>query len=83
MKKHVVNFLKIAIPIAIIAWLLSNVPPDQIEQLRSRPKDWGRLGAAFAIAFTAVCITFVRWFLLVRTIDMPFRLRDAFRLGFL
>jgi uncharacterized membrane protein YbhN (UPF0104 family) len=30
-----------------------------------------------------VMVTFVRWYLLVRALELPFRLRDAFRLGFL
>jgi hypothetical protein len=30
----------------------------------------------------SVCATFVRWYLLVRALDLPFRLADAFRLSF-
>ena len=83
MKRYLIGFLKIAIPLGIIVWLLANVEPDQFEKLRERPKDWRLLAAAFGISFLAICITFVRWYLLVRTINLPFRLRDAFRLGFL
>lgn len=83
MKRYLIGFLKIAIPLGIIAWLLASVEPQQLEQLRDRPKNWSLLMSAFGLSFLAICITFVRWYLLVRAIDLPFRLRDAFRLGFL
>lgn len=83
MKKTIITLLKILLPLAIIAWLLASVDPRDLQLLRERPKDWGILGLAFTVAMLAVCITFVRWYLLVRTLHIPFRLRDAFRLGFL
>ena len=83
MKRYLIGFLKIAIPLGIILWLLSNVEPEQLKALRDRPKNWTLLAAAFGLSFVALCITFLRWYLLVRTINLPFRLRDAFRLGFL
>ncbi|MEO8497943.1 MAG: lysylphosphatidylglycerol synthase transmembrane domain-containing protein [Planctomycetota bacterium] len=83
MKKTIITLLKILLPLAIIVWLLASVDPVDIQHLRERPKDWGTLGIAFVVAMLAVCITFVRWYLLVRTLHIPFRLRDAFRLGFL
>ncbi len=83
MKRYLIGFLKIAIPLGIIAWLLANVEPEQFVALRDRPKNWPLLVAAFGLSFLAICITFLRWYLLVRAINLPFRLRDAFRLGFL
>jgi uncharacterized protein (TIRG00374 family) len=83
LKKHLITVAKIAVPLAIIILLLTRIDPEQLSQLRSRPKDWGMLAAAFALAMLAVCITFVRWYLLVEALQIPFRLRDAFRLGFL
>lgn len=83
LKQHIVTVLKIVVPAAIILWLLSRIDSGQLDQLRSRPKNWGMLGSAFLLAMLAVCITFVRWYLLVRTLRISFRLQDAFRLGFL
>lgn len=83
LKKTLITLLKILLPLAIIAWLLSSIDPNHLQNLRNRPKNWGVLGLAFGVAMLAVCITFVRWYLLVRTLNIPFRLRDAFRLGFL
>lgn len=83
MKKTLITLLKIFLPLAIIAWLLTSVDSHELQDLRERPKDWGMLVFAFAIAMLSVCTTFVRWYLLVRALHIPFRLRDAFRLGFL
>ncbi len=83
MKKFLITSLKILAPLAIIAWLISSIAPQDLQNLRTRPKDWGTLALAFVIALSAVCMTFVRWYLLVRTLHIPFRLRDAFRLGVL
>jgi len=82
-KRYLFGFLKIAIPLGIIVWLLTNVEPAQLQALRDRPKNWILLATAFGLSFLAICITFLRWYLLVRAINLPFRLRDAFRLGFL
>jgi glycosyltransferase 2 family protein len=38
---------------------------------------------AFAVALPSTLLTFVRWFILVRAVELPFRLIDAFRLGFI
>ncbi len=35
------------------------------------------------IALGGLSLTFVRWFFLVRALDIPFKLRDSFRLGFI
>ena len=83
MKRYLVLFLKVTVPVAIIVWLLATVSPDQYEQFVTRPKDWPLLLAALAVVFTAVAMTFVRWYLLVRALQLQFRLVDAFRLGFL
>lgn len=83
MKKILLGILKFAIPLAIIGWLLATVDREQLRLLTARPKNWPMLAGACSLTFTAVCLTFVRWFVLVRALHIPFRLRDAFRLGFL
>jgi uncharacterized membrane protein YbhN (UPF0104 family) len=81
LKKYLLAILKTAVPLAIIVWLLSTIDRDQLWQLQQRPKDWWRLAAAFSFCLTAIAITFMRWYLLVRTLHLKFRLTDAFRLG--
>jgi uncharacterized protein (TIRG00374 family) len=77
------RFLKFAIPVAIIVWLVASVDRDQLSRLWLRDKNWPLLTAGFALAMAAICLSFLRWYLLVRTLGLPFRLSDAFRLGFL
>jgi uncharacterized protein (TIRG00374 family) len=51
--------------------------------IEGEPIHSGYLALAFAIAVAAILLTFVRWYLLVRAVDLPFRLFDALRLGFI
>jgi uncharacterized protein (TIRG00374 family) len=47
----------------------------------SKPFQVGPLVIAASAVFTGIALSFVRWHLLVRALDLPFRLSDAFRLG--
>lgn len=92
MKKTLITALKILVPVLIIGFLVYSVwshkpdSPDEagtFELVGRATWNWGPLAAAFVLFLTAVCITFCRWYLLVRALELKFRLRDAFRLGFL
>lgn len=86
MKKHLVNLIKVAISLGIVVYLIVDVQrnnSDLFTRLRDEPKDWSLLGAAWLLIMSAVMLTFVRWYMLVRALDLPFRIRDAFRLGFM
>jgi uncharacterized protein (TIRG00374 family) len=50
---------------------------------REKSVDWLLLSLSALVCLAMVMVTFVRWYLLVRALELPFRLRDAFRLGFL
>ena len=45
--------------------------------------DWFYFGVAFVLCSTAVILTIVRWYLLVKAQNFPFRFSDALRLGFI
>lgn len=83
MRKKLLAIFKVVFPLAIIVWLIWAIDPSQWHQLRDRPKNWTMLGIAFSLALAAVCLSFVRWYLLVRSLEMRFSLADAFRLSFL
>ena len=83
LRKTLVAALRFGVPAAIIAWLLATIPPEDYRELQQRPKEWPLLAVAWMLVFVAVCLTFVRWHLLVRALRLQFRLLDAFRLGFL
>jgi uncharacterized protein (TIRG00374 family) len=82
LKRLLVNLLKIAVAVGILVWLAAQAG-DSLAKLRGNPPDWGPLSLSALLCLAMVIVTFVRWYLLVRALDLPFRLRDAFRLGFL
>lgn len=81
MRKNLILFLRIAVPIAVIGWLLTAIDPEQAAELRSRPKQWDLLLGGLVLAATATSLTFLRWYLLVRVAGLSLTLRDAFRLS--
>ncbi|MCA9189717.1 MAG: lysylphosphatidylglycerol synthase transmembrane domain-containing protein [Pirellulaceae bacterium] len=86
MKRKAITAAKFLVPLLILAWLAYDVPrkdPEMLTRLTEQPKNWGALAAALGVCFTAICLSFVRWYLLIRALEIPFRLRDAVRLGFL
>jgi len=84
LRKWAINLLKLAISASLIAYLFNKASDNQaFVQLREQPKRWDLLLLAWLAILTGLMTTVVRWFLLVRALELPFRLRDAFRLGFL
>jgi len=83
LKKYVIPFLKFAIPVAIIVWLLASVDQEGFQRLRQQQKNWPMLAGGAALVLATVCVSFLRWYLLVRALDLRFRIADAFRLAFL
>ncbi|UUO06154.1 flippase-like domain-containing protein [Blastopirellula sp. J2-11] len=86
MKKTLLTLLKFAVPAGILTYLIRDLVVNhgaELQQIRDSPKNWGLLTLAFALAMTALICTFLRWRLLVVTLQMPFRVTDALRLGFL
>jgi glycosyltransferase 2 family protein len=84
LKRLVWNVVKIAVSLGILAFLAVQAQRNNVfNDLVQQPKRWGLLAAACGACFLAVVITLVRWYWLVRALDLPFRLNDALRLGFL
>jgi len=84
LKKLLWNLLRWGLPAAIVAWLIYRaVQDDSFVRLRDEPKQWDFLALAAVVCFAAVLLTMVRWYFLVRTLNVPLTWRDAFRLGFL
>lgn len=84
MKRTIFALLKFGVSAGLIVWLVIQAQRDQaFADLARQPKNWTFLAAALACCFAGVALTFVRWYVLVRALDLPFSLKDAFRLGFL
>lgn len=47
------------------------------------PVHGGYFLIAFVIGFASAMLTLVRWYILVRAVELPFRFLDAFRVGFI
>jgi hypothetical protein len=84
LKKLLLTLLKIGVSAAIIGWLIRDAHRNEaFGKLVSQPKDWGLLTLAALSCGSAVVVTLVRWYYLVRALDLPFTLKEALRLGFL
>jgi hypothetical protein len=82
-KKLLITLLKVAISAAIIGYLAYDAAKgDVFTNLVHQPKRWDMLAAAWAFCMLAILLTFVRWWYLVRALDVPCRLRDAIRISF-
>lgn len=84
MKKFLLILVKIGISAAIIAYLVWDAYRNQaFGNLWAQPKNWWLLTGAGLLCGSAVVVTLVRWYYLVRALGLPFTLKDAMRLGFL
>jgi len=84
LKKLLVIALKWGASIAILAFLcVQAYQNDVFGQLADRPKQWPLLASALGVYFTALTITVLRWWILVRALGMALTLREALRIGFL
>lgn len=87
MKKLLVMLLKVAISAAIIGYLVYDAVHGKgrgnvFANLVDESKNWNLLFGAWAACTLATIITFVRWWLLVRSQGVPCPLRDAIRISF-
>ncbi|NUQ61930.1 MAG: flippase-like domain-containing protein [Pirellulales bacterium] len=85
MRKVVVGLAKVSVSIAIVVWLFWDAlsdDPEAVSRLSAGEKNWWVLVVAGAACSTAIGITLVRWYFLVRALGLPFRMKDAFRIGF-
>jgi len=84
LKKLVLILLKYGASLAIVAYLIYDARRDEtFTRFMAQPKDWRLFAAAWTLCMSATCLTFIRWYFLVRALGLPFRMADAFRLGFL
>ncbi|WP_152051560.1 lysylphosphatidylglycerol synthase transmembrane domain-containing protein [Tautonia marina] len=56
---------------------------DQIAEVLDRKINYGLFAVGFVLYFTGAVLAFLRWYVLVRALGLPFRVRDALRLGFI
>src|SRR5438309_1188398 len=85
--KHPLRSLLINVSLMALAFALLGVAiwqkQDEIRDVLGRNLDGRLLALAFAIYMTAMVLSFVRWFWLVRVVEPSFRPGAAVLLGFL
>jgi len=75
--------LKIMISVAIVGYLIWQARHDNaFAALRDQPKQWVMLVVAWFFCAGAVLTTIVRWHYLVRALEIPSRLSNSLRIGF-
>ncbi|HWG41736.1 MAG TPA: lysylphosphatidylglycerol synthase transmembrane domain-containing protein [Gemmataceae bacterium] len=90
-KRTVINVGKYLLAIGLLVWVIQRnwAPTDskglgyvwQTHIVEGKPIHTGFLLVAVATFLASALLTFFRWYLLVRAVDLPFRLVDALRLG--
>lgn len=81
-RSWLVNAAGIVVAFTLLGLALYN-NREQVWSVLRGPLDVQLFLAALALNFAGLVLTFVRWYVLVRALGIPFRLRDALRLGFI
>lgn len=82
-KKIAVFLIKISLIGGIFAILIWQAAAnDAFGTFWNRPKNWSFLLLAVLCNLFSVSLTFIRWQWLVCAMDIPLKMRDAFRMGF-
>ena len=82
LQKKLLTALKIVLAVVILAVLFQRIQAESgFQRLLNEPKHWLSLVFAQVLVLVAFSLSFVRWYLLVRGLDLKFQLSDAFRLG--
>jgi len=89
-KKRLAALVKFGISLGIVAWLVVRAAQTKDEsglnvfdRLAAQEKNWGLLAVATLFCAGAVMLTLVRWWYLVRALDLPLRFPQALRIGLL
>ncbi len=79
-KPLIIALLKYGLGFGLLGWMIwSNW--EGLGEALSQPINWAPFLLAGVICLACVLLTFVRWYVLVRALDLPFTLTNALRLG--
>ena len=79
-RRAILTVVKIAIAVGILSYLIVQAR-HAIGTLTERTVDWRFLTAALLFSLTTATLSFVRWHLLVRALDIKIHLTETLRLG--
>lgn len=72
--------IQYGVAVALLAFVLA-MNWTRLTELFTRTPDFGTLAVLATLTVGVYTLQYVRWYLLVRALDLPFTLRNAFRLG--
>ncbi|MEC9096947.1 MAG: lysylphosphatidylglycerol synthase transmembrane domain-containing protein [Planctomycetota bacterium] len=88
-KKTMVAVAKYTVALGIVVFLIYQVltgeDSENFKQVWTKRDSWNVLYLllGLVVALAGLSLTFIRWFFLVRALDIEFKLKDSFRLGFI
>ncbi len=81
-KRILITILKVSIGVGLIAYLLNQTSGQAgFKTLIHGEKQWEVLALGLMFTLVGVWLGFIRWFLLLKPLQLDFYLRDAMRLG--
>jgi uncharacterized membrane protein YbhN (UPF0104 family) len=81
-RRHVIGAVKLLLAMGILGFLFSQLRgEDTFQQLVEQPKRWPLLALAQVLALVGLSCNYLRWWVLVRALNLRFSVADAFRLG--
>lgn len=90
MKKVLIALVKVVLTLSILGYLVWDAWSGQQKAAAAGQQGgllphphWTLLCMAWVCCASAVALTLIRWHFLVKSLDVPFPLRDALRVGFL
>lgn len=82
--KPLIFIAKLVISIGILSYLFYGAAQDgQWQQLRSNKIEWSWIFVAGLACFAGNLISFYRWQLLIQALDLPLKMVDSIRIGFI
>ncbi|MFO0788014.1 MAG: lysylphosphatidylglycerol synthase transmembrane domain-containing protein [Pirellulales bacterium] len=79
-RRTIVTLVKIALAIGILAYLIIQAR-DGFSRLHERTFSWPFLAGAFAFSLATALLSFLRWHILIRALNINIRLFDSLSLG--
>ncbi|QDV70097.1 hypothetical protein Poly24_38160 [Rosistilla carotiformis] len=80
-KQVLLTVAKFGVPVGIVWYLVSQIQPEQWSALQASPKEYSLLALAMLVGLAATVLSYLRWWLLVRSHNIPLTPTEGVRLG--
>ncbi len=83
LQKYLILAAKFAVLGLILFWIVRSFEEKHWHALLNQPKHWGLLFISLIVVLSAHIISFLRWSIFVRNLDVSISVTESLRLGFL